>query len=163
MSIGPGRLDQADDALGAVAVIPIGGDQVGVVRIPPRRCWPWRCSPSAGLKAYGQLLEGDVAGPFVLIRPAGDGQPAVAMGADGDLARHLVADIAVHVGVDEVLGRHVELAGRLAEFVPIGCLVETPDGREGRAKARAPSSAGRGVVFGQRHPRVWCGILTRSA
>ena len=73
----------------------------------------------------------------VLIRPAGDGNAAIAVRPDGHIAGHLVADVAFHVCVEQVLGRNVEVAGCFTEFFPVLGFVEAPNGFEGRGRRNA--------------------------
>src|SRR3989304_1653 len=47
----------------------------------------------------GHLHEGHFADPFVLARPAGDGHPSIALGADRRASGGPVADIAFHIRV----------------------------------------------------------------
>ena len=52
-----------------------------------------------GIEGVGQLIEWNVTCPLVLVRPAGDGERAVALCANRNVARHLIRNIAFHVRV----------------------------------------------------------------
>ena len=122
-AVGDGRVDHVGDALAAVAAGPVAGDEVGVVLIDDgvvggddiARRW---------VKEGRQFLVGDRAVPLVFVRPARHGHHALPVAADGHDAGHLIGDVAVYVGVDEVLRWDVPVAQGLAELIDVLGLVD---------------------------------------
>ncbi len=102
-----------------------------------------------GIKDAGQLLEGYIAPPFVFAGPARHRHQAlVSCHTHGDLARRLVANVAVHVGIDEVLAGNIPIAERFAEFLPIPCQIDTQHSFEEMA-----------ALEGRPLERHWLGIF----
>ncbi len=66
-----------------------------------------------------ELLEGKVAGPFVVVRVAGYGNFAEPFFANGNARSHDIADVAIYVCVDHVLRRAPDFFQDLAEFFPV--------------------------------------------
>ena len=71
----------------------------------------------------GQLVERNVALPLVLVVGPADGQTAVARGADRNVARGVVANMPVDVGVNNVLSRCGQLREGFLELIPVLCRV----------------------------------------
>ncbi len=95
----------------------VRGDDVAVLRVEHAR----------------QRVERDRRpGPLVCRVPPRHGPVAVTGTPDGHPTRRLVADVSLHVGVHEVLRRHLEQPSRVAELVPVRGPVEDED-RVGRA------------------------------
>ena len=82
----------------------------------------------------GQLVEGKVAGPLVGSHLAGHGQRAVAGGAQRNRARRLVADVAVDIGIDDVLAGRAESATTRRE-IPASSAPSPPQRRHVLADA----------------------------
>src|SRR6185369_8031500 len=62
---------------------------------------------------------GEIAFPLVLAGVAGHGEETAPVLADGGRSGSDPADVAVHVGVDEVFRRHAVGGGAFAEFFPV--------------------------------------------
>src|SRR5690606_8839841 len=134
-------------ALGAVAVVPVGGEQVRIAGVDDRLVGG-DDDPGVGVADGGQLLEGQVVLPVVVGVPAGGGPAAVPLAAHRDPAGRLVADGAGGVGVDEVLRGDLEGARGLAELLEVAGPVEQED-RVGGASGgeRGPADGDRVVAF----------------
>ena len=134
-AVAGGLLDQVADPLGAVALVPVGGEEVGVVR-PDHGLVGGDHEALVGVEHVGQPVERHVvAGPVVLAEPPGLRLPPVVPGlADRHQAGRLVADVAVAVGVHDVLGGYGERGHRLAEAGPVGRDVEVEDRVGGRGR-----------------------------
>src|SRR5262249_54662006 len=92
---------------------------------------------------------GDIAGPLIVVGPAGDRQRAVALFADGHVAWHLVANVAVYVGENGVLRRGGEVLQRLAELVEVLGTVDLENGtEEGVGFQRRPAQRQRILAGG---------------
>ena len=105
--VGGGGLVQGQqgltDTLGAESGGELGRNVVGIVVV--HRFVVGGDDVTLGrVDGAGHFLEGDIALPFVVIGPAGDGQAGVLPGADGNFAPAQVADVAVDVGEEEVVG-----------------------------------------------------------
>src|SRR5690606_25292186 len=132
------QLDQVVDPLTARAVSPVGGEGVRV-----------------GVRVDDGLVGGDdvaalgveLVGQGVRLAPPGrrDG-PVVLLRAGGDLSGQGVADVAVGVGVDEVLRGHLEEGGRFAEVVPVLRAVHGEDGVHGAAGVQRGPAQGHAVA-----------------
>ena len=100
-----------------------------------------------GVKALRPVLEGDVSGPPVFVRPGGDGQAPLPLRPNGDAADAERADVIRLVGVEHVeRRRHVRLE-RVFERVPV---VRVVDAEEGLV---------RGVVRIERRPPQGDGLV----
>src|SRR5437773_12111286 len=78
-----------------------------------------------------QAVERDVAYPLVVVGAARDGRRSVAPLSNRDPRRRVVADVAVHVGVDHVLLGAGEATDGVFELLPVLRLVH-PQEREGK-------------------------------
>ncbi|GBD14957.1 hypothetical protein HRbin25_00844 [bacterium HR25] len=109
---------ELDDALHAGAVHVLGAQEVGVVVVHDLVVG---CGQPVGrrVEGGGQLLEGDEALPFVLVGPARHGDDAMPLGPSRDPAGQLVADVAVHIGIQEVEGRGGPVGEGLPELLPV--------------------------------------------
>ena len=98
-----------------------------------------------------QVVERDAARPLTAAVIATDRAIAAVVGvrADRDVARELVADVAVDVGVDEVLRRGAIEGERLAEVLEAGRRVEAEDRLERpvRLEVRRPADRHRWRVL----------------
>ncbi len=121
-------LELLADPLRAVAVVPVVGEEVGVRRVG-HRLVRGDHEPLVGVEHRRQRVERhERLAPVVLRQPPRRRQPAVVAGLpDRDLPRRLVADVALGVGVDEVLRRHREVGGSGPELVPVRGPVELQD------------------------------------
>ena len=120
----------------AVAVVPVVGEEVGVVRARPRPGWRPPRSPRRGRARWAarRTARSCRVQSFSGRQPAA-GQPAVvARLADRHPPGGLVADVALGVGVDEVLRRRGEAATAVAE------------GRPSHWPGRAPGSRRRCAI-----------------
>jgi len=120
-------LQQLHDALDAVAVHVLGAQEVGVVVVHGlvvRRGHVVR----GRIEDRRQLVEGDEALPVVLPRPTRRGHQPLALGSQGHQAGHLIADVALHIGVDEVLSGRWPMTHGLAELLPVASPVQQEDG-----------------------------------
>ncbi len=91
-----------DDALLAGAIRRVCAQEVGVIVV--RDLVVGRRNPVCGRIEYrGQLIEGYPPRPLVLAGPAGHGHDPVALRPYRHQPTQLVADVPLHVGVDEVL------------------------------------------------------------
>ncbi|CAM5715707.1 hypothetical protein SVIOM342S_05105 [Streptomyces violaceorubidus] len=113
---------RADDRL-------VGGDDVAALRVLLVR----------------QLVVGDVPLPAVRGVPARRGHGAGALGAHGDLAGGLVADV-LGVGVDQVLRGDLEVLGRGAELPEVLGPVDLEDRVHGLAGLQGGPLEGDGVA-----------------
>ncbi len=73
-----------------------------------------------GILGPREVVGRDPPGPLVLVGPPGDRLGAVAGAPDRVEARALVADRAVHIGIDEVLARATDPQGGRAELLEGG-------------------------------------------
>ena len=111
-------VQQVVDARGAIGLFPAigevrlvgGADDFGVGGDD---------QAAVGIQSLRKLIEGDVAGPFVVVGVAGNGNFAVAFLADGDAGGHDVADVAFDVGVDGVLRRSPDVFHDAAKLFPV--------------------------------------------
>ena len=78
-----------------------------------------------------QLIEWNPTRPFHLARPPLGGKRSVAFRTDRNPARRVIADVAVDVGVHEVLCRHSKRAERGRELGPVVRLIEPEKGADG--------------------------------
>ena len=103
-------------------------------------------TPLGGSSWVGQLVGRDVAGPFVLAVAARPRPGALvrAVGPDRDAAGQDVADVAVDVGVDEVLGRRAVGRERGLELLEVRGRLEVEDRLE-----RPVDLGGRGPAEGE--------------
>ena len=124
------------DALVAVGVCPVEGDGVGV-SVGGDAGVGGGEDAVGGIEGLGELVEGDVSGPVLGGVDAADGDGADGAGCggaelgaatEGDFTEGVVADVALVVGVDEVLGRAAPVGEGGAEGGPVGGAV---DGEEG--------------------------------
>ena len=94
--------------------------------------------PAGRIQDGRQPFDRRRADPVLLAGPASRRRAAVAAAAQGHAARHRVADVSVHVGVDEVLRRRREAAHAGKKLGPVGRAV---DGLEpaSRLAARLPA------------------------
>ena len=99
--------------------------------------------PLVGVEHARQGGDGQVAVPLVAAVPRHRHEPAVE-GPDGRHPHRLVADVAVAVGPDHVLGRDAAVAARLDELLP----------RAGLVHAQAREVGGAAVVEPRRAQRV---------
>ena len=104
--------------------------------------------PLVGVEHAGQGGDRQVAVPLVAAVPGHRHEPAV-VGPDGGHAHRLVADVAVPVGPDHVLGRDAAVAARLDELLPGAGLVH----------AQAREVGGAAVVEPRRAQRVGLVVL----
>ena len=151
------RLEQLDDAGGAEAQIGHRRQQVGIGGVDGAIVGR---DDEAGRRIVGggKVLEGNGAGPFAAVGPSRHREGPVAAAADWHAAGHLVADVAVDVGVNEILRRHVPVAQGGAEFVEVLRPVDVEGGAQyGRGLERRPAQAdghrgalGDGRPLGQR-------------
>ena len=104
-----GSGDQIRDPLRAVRLGPFEPEVVAVRR--RRRTVVGGDDEVLGrIEGVRQLVERNPAGPLGVAGPAVGRPRAVAARADRDASGRVVADVAVDVGIDEVLRRHDELA-----------------------------------------------------
>ena len=95
-----------------------------------------------------QFLEGQPAVPFALAGPAGGGQQAVAAAPPRHTRHVLVADVAIHVGVDQVLRRIADQGQGGAEAGPVtGPLQGQQAAQAGSGGVAAPAQ-GQGRQIG---------------
>ena len=115
-----------------------------------------------------QALEGDVAYPFVVVGVARDGRRSVAPLSNRDPRRRVVADVAVHVGVDHVLLGTGEATEGVLELLPVLRLVHLQErkvkgvrlkrGPRERQRVFAVLADHRAVASGpDRKAHVYCG------
>ena len=120
------------------------------------RIVPWLAAVVRGddvsfwrVEGVRQLLERNIACPFVLICPAWDRDGPVTVRAHRNIAWHLVSNIAIHICVDKVLGGDMEAPGSLPEVLPVLRLVEAQDRlKEGRWHECGPLQ-GDDILLGQ--------------
>ena len=67
----------------------------------------------------GKLVVRNISGPLVRVVIAGHGNRAVARRADRNQPGCLVADVPVHVGIDDILSRRAKLRERRPELLPV--------------------------------------------
>src|SRR3954452_17667732 len=90
------------DPGGAVPVVPLIGQEPAIFRVD--HAVVRIDDPAAGrVEGLGQFLERDAAGPGVLVRPAGYRYAAVSLAANRHQSGWVEADIALHVGIDDIL------------------------------------------------------------
>ncbi len=111
-------VEEIVDARGAVGLFPAVGEIRFVAGADDARVGG-DDEAALGIESLRKLFERDVAGPFVIVCVAGDGNFAVAFFADGDAGCHEVADVAVDVRVDGVLAGAPDALHDFAKFVPI--------------------------------------------
>ena len=111
-------VEEVVDAGGAVRLFPAVG-QVRFVGWSNDASVCGDDQAAIGIEGLRELIEWDVAGPFVVVRVAGDGNFSVTFFANGHARGHHVADIALHVGVDGVLGRAPDFFHDAAKFFPV--------------------------------------------
>ena len=145
------RIEQLLDAVGAVRRRPVRADEVRIAR---------RCDAVVGgddgaagrVEAARQLLERNGARPIVFLLPARRRRHALQV-VGGAAHRHAAggdeADVAVDVGVDDVLLRRMEIARRGEEAVPFA------RAREFQRRLHAA------VVLGERGPREGDDVAAR--
>src|SRR6266545_358401 len=96
-----------------------------------------------------QVLKWNESRPLVFICPAGDGKGTITLCADRNITWHLITNISIHIRIDQILCRHMEVACSLAEFLPVLCLVKTPNRFErGGGSQRCPSQ-GNNIIIGK--------------
>ena len=83
-----------------------------------------RINPELIAERARQFVEGDIVFPFVFIGPARHRHRTVARSADGNATGCLVADVALHIGVDNILAGSVPITQCLAEFLPVAGLIQ---------------------------------------
>ena len=105
-AIGAVQVDLLVDPFGAKARVPFLGHEVRVVRVD-RRVVGGHDQAVLRIELPGQVVERDPAGPLAAAVIATDRAIAAVVGvrADRHVAGELVADVAVDVGIDEVLRR----------------------------------------------------------
>ena len=137
------------DALVAVGCAPVEGDGEGVVVGGDAGVG---CGEDAvgWIEGLGELVEGDVAGPVLGGVEGVDGDGADGTGldeaaAEGDFADGVVADVALVVGVDDVLGGAAEGGEGGEEAGPVGGGVDVEEGGGDVGWGRRWSSGGRGL------------------
>ena len=121
-------MEDVGDPLGTVARVPVARDEPGVARVDGGVV---RGDDEARRRVgeRRQRVVRDPADPFVGAIPAGNRpHPAVVrVGADGHVARQLVADMPVDVGIGEVLRRRTVQRERRPELVEGAGLVQPED------------------------------------
>ena len=90
---------------------------------------------AAGIEGRGEFIERDETRPLVCPVHARNGLQTLDIVArpNRDRARHLKANIAIHIGIDEVHARQLPESGGGAEFVPVCGLVELDNSLRERA------------------------------
>ena len=127
-----GRGEDLPDALVAVGIGPVGGDGEGVV-VGSDAVVGGGEDAAGRVEDVGELVEGDVAGPLTAGSECADGNLTWSRGgeeaaADRDAADGVVGDVALVVGVDEVL-RGASPAGEGGgEAGPVGGGVDCEEG-----------------------------------
>ena len=128
------RVQQIDGALRAVRFGPLETEMIRIGR--RRRTMIRRDDRMRGrIVEVRQVVERNPAGPFTGAAPAVGGNRSVARRADGHFAGRVVADVAGHVGVDEVLRRRHEVPKRGGELGPVPRVVEAQERGNGRVLA----------------------------
>ena len=102
--------------------------------------------PLSGIVDLRELVEGNVAGPFVIVGIARHRHFAVALFAHWDARRHDVANIAVHVGVHHILRRGPTLVSSSRETRPSFAPCRASCSYCTMRRARARSSALRSFI-----------------
>ena len=144
------------DALVAVGRLPVEGDGEGVA--VGRDAGVGRGEDAAGgIECLGHLVEGDVAGPLLrgVERVDGDGADGAGLGeasADGDLAYGVVADVALIVGVDEVLCGAAKCGEGSVEAGPVGGGVDGVEGWGDVRRVVEGPAKGEGTLFWGKRP-----------
>ena len=136
-------LEQVADPLGAVALVPVVGQVVRVVR-PDHRLVRGDDEALVRVEHVRQrrrTARSRRSSRSRCASPPAAGRPSLPGLADRDQARGLVADVAVAVGVHDVLRGHGERRGRLAEARPVGRGVEVEDRVSGAGRRSARSSS----------------------
>ena len=112
------RFQHVINALRAPRCLPFRADGIGIA--------VWRDAPIRSrdhsrrrIVDTRQLVKGNVARPFVSIVGPAHRQTAITGGANRNMPRGLVTDVAIHIGINHVLPRCIELRKRLAEFLPV--------------------------------------------
>src|SRR5699024_5271033 len=77
-----------------------------------------------GVVGPRQLIKRNLAGPVVCAVPSRHRPSSVALSADGYRPGRLIPDIAVSVGIHQVLRWHPEEFGRRLELLPIASRVQ---------------------------------------
>ena len=139
------------DALVAVGRGPVEGDGVRVVVGGDAGVGGGE-DAAGGIEGLGKLVEGDVADPFVggVEGVGGDGAEGGGLGdaaADGDLADGVVADVAVVVGVDDVLGGAAEGGEGGDEGGPVDGGVDAEEGWRDVGGVVDGPAEGEGALF----------------
>ena len=93
--------------------------------------------PCVRIQLVRQLVERAPPLPLVLAGRAGDGIDALPVGPHRDERSGLVADVAVDVGVHEILARNLPALECAPELLPVGCAIE----RQGPEVAGRPGFA----------------------
>jgi hypothetical protein len=145
--------DHVRDALTAGAVRPVRAKPVRVVPQVDGRLVRRRDVALLRVEHAGQGLEGNLLDPLVGAVPPESGPPPVALTADREPPRRLVADIAVGVGVDHVRRRDLVQPRRLAELLEVRGPVQHQDGIGGAARVQSRPA--------QRHRQVRAGPAGR--
>ncbi len=71
-----------------------------------------------------QFLKGHCARPLVFASPAGHRQQTLALGTYGHAPGHVIANVAIHIGINKVLRRRVPMAERGGKLLPIAGAVQ---------------------------------------
>ena len=99
-----GRFQHLVDPRCAVGRIPLRGQQgFVVVRRDARVCGG--NDPGGRIIEARQLVKRDVSDPVMFAIGAGNRNSTIAGGADGNASHGLVANVSIHVGIDDVLRR----------------------------------------------------------
>ncbi len=123
----PDSGQQVFDPLRAVAVRPIGGNEIGIV-VRHDLVVGGHDPPARGIDGLGQGIEGNLSDPLAFAVPAGRREPAVAASPQGHPCRRDEPDRTVRVGVEEVLLGAMEVAQGLAELRPVARPVDAVNG-----------------------------------
>ena len=126
-----GSTNQLGDALAPKRLDPFHADRI---RIAGRR------RPVIGgddemlgrIEGVGELVERDEPGPLEIAGGSVARQRPVTARAERNAAGRVVADVPVHVGVNEILRRYDEYFHRIGELVPVARFVEEEQGSDGR-------------------------------
>ena len=108
------------------------------------------------IKHFRILVESHVSFPVVFIRPAGIRGCKTLVLSQRNLSPHAIADVALNVCIDKILGRSGKMAQPCKEFVPRRCSVNIIEGlRFCRYFSRGPSHGKQiGGQFGGRFDSV---------
>ena len=143
-----GIFNQIDDTLGAMSVCIDLKDQVRIILIYHGII---RCNnvTLGRVECEWELFKWDISSPFVIICPTRDWQTAVPIRPNRDISRHLVANVAVHIGIDQVLSWGSEIAGGFTELIPVFSPVKLPDGAKDSVWFKCSPSKRNGVRLRQ--------------